>query len=98
MKTLERYLGNPWLTLAPVVGIALAFRLTDLGAVTLTCDESQDLPAVVRHAQRLNPFDVVRISVGQHGYAHADELADTVDSSSRSEQDVGIPEIINFRG
>ena len=58
VKTLERYLGNPWLTLAPIVAAALAFRLADLDAVALMCDEPQDLPAVVRHAEHLNPFDL----------------------------------------
>jgi hypothetical protein len=55
---LRRYAGNPWLTLTPILGIALAFRLYDLDAITLINDEPQDMPAALRHAEHLNPFDL----------------------------------------
>ncbi len=56
--TVRGCLNNPWLALLPILALALGFRLYDLDAVTLVCDEPQDMPATIRHAERLNPFNL----------------------------------------
>lgn len=58
LTSLRQAARSPWVTLTPLLAVAFAFRLYDLDAVTLVCDEPQDMPAAIRHSERLNPFDL----------------------------------------
>ncbi len=53
---IRRRAEDPWLTLGPILAVALTFRVVDLGGVTVLNDEPQDLPAVLAHADEPNPF------------------------------------------
>jgi len=57
-KTLRACVGSPWLTLTPILAIALAFRFYDLDAITLILDEMHDVPVAVSHGHHFNPFDL----------------------------------------